>query len=296
MLSKMRGEPRPLVFTQKPRRHPWRHRMTLCIAAGCMDSPLEPRIVACTDSRVETDSAGAHIALKHDYISDRWQCLLAGDISKAEDLITTLRAVLDPVELTAENVFDKINEASAKHKEKMCKRMIEKRLGISFQRFLVKGEHELTTEARNRTLYELEGLTFGCELILFGFIQDQPFPYIFLIEEDGEVSHRQNFGAIGTGSVVAEASLYQRAQRDMYSVGKTLYNVYEATVLAHKSNAPGVGQARSFFLIAPTGGDCKISFIKTETFKTLERYFKKYGPKPVADISRLGADSFKAVL
>lgn len=296
MLHKMRHRPQIQVFTEQPQRHPWRYRMTLGIAAGCWNNPEEPRIIACTDSRVQTDSAGADIAQKHDFISDKWQCLLAGDISKAEDLIATYRSVLESIELTADNVFDKINEASARYKEKLCNRMIEMRLGIPYQRFLENGERELTPEVRNRTLYELESLNFGCELLLFGFIANQPFPYIFSIDDTGDVSHRQNFAAIGSGSVVAEAVLYQRSQHETNNIGRTLYNVYEAAALAHKSNAPGVGRTRTFILIEPTDGDNKVGFIKTDALKALERYYQKYGPRRVSDVSKLGEDLFKGLL
>jgi hypothetical protein len=169
--------------------------MTLCIAAACETEQKERGIIVCTDSREETNSAGGDIAFKHDDVAIGWHCLLADDISKAKDFAATCRSVLDSSKFTAQNIFDKINEASSKHKEKLCARMVEMRLGISFKRFLENGGQELTAEVRNRVLYELEGLNFGCDLILFGFIQD--FPYILSTDHEGEVSLNETLSPSG---------------------------------------------------------------------------------------------------
>lgn len=268
--------------------------MTLCIAAACRDEQGESRIVVCNDTWEQTDSAGGHIADKQDYIGPGWRCLLAGEISKAEDFAATCRSVLKPREFTYDNIFDKLNEASAKHKEKLAKRFIELRLGISFDRFLKRGEHELTLEARNRALYGLETIDFGCELIVFGFIVDWPVPQIFSIDADGKVSHNQNFAAIGNGAEVAEAVLYQRQQYSQRSIRETLYVLFEAGMLTYMSNAPGVGPPSGIYLMEPTpDGNIKQHIIKSEAVDVLVEYLKKYGPKRGLKLDKIGVDSFK---
>jgi hypothetical protein len=271
--------------------------MTLCIAAACKDDQGEPRIVVCNDTWEQTESAGGHVADKQDYIGHGWRCLLAGDISKAEDFAATCRSVLKPREFTYDNVFDKLNEASAKHKEKLTKRLIEMRLGMSFDRFLKRGERELTLEARNRALYEIERIDFGCELIVFGFIVDWPIPQIFSINTDGEVSHNQNFAAIGTGSEVAEAVLYQRQQYSERTIEQTLYVLFEAGMLAHMSNAPGVGPPSGIYLMEPAAdGNIRQRIIKSEAVDVLVGYLRKYGPKRGLRLGKLGVDSFRPAL
>jgi hypothetical protein len=131
-------------------------------------------------------------------------------------------------------------------------------------------------------------------LIIFGFIPDWPVPQIFSINTYGEVSHNQNFATIGTGSEVAEAMLYLRQQYSQRTVGQTLYVLFEAGMLAHMSNAPGVGPPSGIYLMEPiAGGDVKQHIIKSEAVDALMEYLKKYGPKRGMNLDKLGVDSFK---
>jgi len=186
--------------------------MTLCIAAACREEDSkEPRIVACTDARAETGFAGGDVAFKYEWLArPSWQALMSGEVSKAEQMAATFRTLLRPSDLDMDSIFDKLNEASNAHKMLLCDQTVRRRLGISFKRFLEKGEHELTVEVRNRMLYELEEIDFGCTLLTYGFVKGIDFPYIFTIDGSGEVTHRQNFAAIGSGGMVAESVLYQR--------------------------------------------------------------------------------------
>ena len=270
--------------------------MTLCIAAACWEAEEEPRIIICSETRVESGWAGANIAHKHAWITPHWQALMAGELSKAEDFAATCTETLKAGVFSSENIFDRLNEASAKHKAKLCERLIQTRLGMSYERFLTQGAQELTAELRNRLLYEVQDLNFGCSLIVFGFIEDDPFPSIFCIDEDGEVIRRQNFAAIGTGAVIAEAVLYQREQQNVDNIPTTLYNVFEAAAISEKSKAPGVGETRTFGLVAPSPSVNKINVVSMTGFETLailKKYFEEYGPKSITDVSKLSVKCFQ---
>src|ERR1700687_2186219 len=109
-------------FKLKSKRLPWRRDMTLCIAAACWEAEEEPRIIICSETRVESGWAGAKIAHKHAWITPHWQALMAGELSKAEDFAATCTETLKAGVFSSENIFDRLNEASAKHKAKLCER------------------------------------------------------------------------------------------------------------------------------------------------------------------------------
>ena len=221
--------------------------MTLFIAATCRKSPGH-RIVMCADKRSEVDWAGGNVGWKIGFASDNWPVLLAGDESKAVDLINTCREMFkDESVITYDNVFDKLNEASSAHKQKLCDRYVRQGWGISFERFLTKGEVELTPEVRSRILHDISELKFDCDIIVLGFTQK--IPCIFTIDSDGEVVRYENFTAIGTGSLIAESVLFQREQQSTDTLDRTLYNIYEAARLGRI--APGVGETHDFIVLAP---------------------------------------------
>ncbi|MEK6288903.1 MAG: hypothetical protein AABO57_24560 [Acidobacteriota bacterium] len=219
---------------------------------------------------------------------------MSGQLSKAEEMVATFRTLLRSSDLNVDSIFDKLNEASNAHKTLLCDQTVNRRLGISFKRFLENGEHELTLEVRNRMLYELEEIDFGCTILTYGFLKEMHFPYIFTIDGSGEVTHRQNFAAIGSGGTVAESVLYQRHQDSILDVNTTLYHVYEASRVAYLSGAPGVGKINRFLVLEPTADRTNIRAraVKSEFVEQLELFFGQYGPKPLTRVPVLSEDFY----
>jgi hypothetical protein len=265
--------------------------VTLCMTATCWER-LGERIVSWSDLRVGPDWAAADIGLKQDWVCRGWSALLAGTDSKGEDLAATFRQVLKPEEFTYDNIFDKFNQASAAHKAKLCQRLVEMNLGITFERFLTNGAQELTPEVRTRMLYKLEALQFGCSVLIFGFLLGKP--YIFSVDEDGEVSIEENFAAIGTGGIIAESVLFQREQQIGYPLEETLYNMYEAFTIAHKSKATGVGEVSNVWIYEPTNdGWMKSKQLTPMGESVLKVHFERYGPKRIDQSPRMDASCFQ---
>jgi len=264
---------------------PWKGKMTLCIAAGCVRKS-GPCIVASADLRVETDFAGSDTAFKYEDLSPGWIGLMAGDdLSNALELAATFRSTIDPFDLDRDNIFDKLNEVSCAHHKKLVSRLIQMKLGVSLERFYAQGDDGivLTPEDRSRLQYQIEQVNFGCSMISCGFLPAKPLPYIFSFDIEGNVSQDQSFAAIGTGSIVAEASLFQRGQGWLTPFDETLYNVYEASKMASEANAPGVG-SNSFLFIARPNIEFNEAFLSVVTHEdklALEKCFVKFGPKPV---------------
>jgi len=301
MLHNTRREPHSKL---KSKRLPWRYSMTLCIAALCGDAEgAQPanRIVFGSDYRAETSWAAGNVAFKFGWIGEMG-VLMAGEMSKALDFIATARSVIDRDDaepLRLDNLVDKFNEVSSTHKEKLCRRYVHQRLGIDFERFLAHGEAELPTDVRARIFNDLSQLDYGCELIVFGFVRHESrmlkrvlcVPRIIEIDRYGEVFQHQNFAAIGTGSIIAKSTLYQREQMSFLALDQTLYHVYEAAKLAH-STAPGVGEIE--FLVvayADDEGAMRLAQTTPTCLETMSRLFAEVGPKSITSIPALGDNS-----
>lgn len=278
--------------------------MTLCMAAVCYDFIAgEHRIAFAWDRRAENAWAGGNVAFKFDWAVKNWPTLVAGGSSKSAEMLATLRASFreHDEEFTRENIFDKFNEASCTHKEKLCRRYVRQQLGIDFERFLIHGEAELPPDVRARVFHEMGQLEFGGELLVFGFTRRINSlgvvviePHIIEIDRYGEVVLHPNFAAIGSGSVIANSTLYQREQEAYASPEDTLYHMYEAARLASAS-APGVGKVNDFLLIGPPTeeqGVTRLWRVRPNRLISMGEIFEAIGPKPLGttEVPVLGED------
>jgi len=118
MLHSVRRKPPSL---RKFERLPWRRKMTLCIAAACREEK-EHRIVISADQRSEVAWAGGNVAFKFGWASVEMAALIAGDESKARDLLVTCCETLGTDALDTLNISEKINQAAAAHKAKLVDR------------------------------------------------------------------------------------------------------------------------------------------------------------------------------
>src|SRR6185503_4661400 len=237
MLHNKRHRPPPTLpfFKRKtrPKRLPWEIDMTLCIAAISVGTRFPPRdlsfaIVTITDQRIETDTAGGNFGGKQMPIAQdgQWHVLYSDIVSAAHDFSSTLRTVLEPHQFTRDNLLDRLNQASSVHKQKLIERLVQSRVGMSFEYFRLHGEQEMPADVRSRLWYDIERLDYECELILCGFLGNMP--NLFQIKRYGDVEKADHFAAIGSGAVIAESVLYQREQKHSNELNETLYNVYEA--------------------------------------------------------------------
>jgi hypothetical protein len=279
--------------------------MTLCMAAICWDVENDTEMIICgSDKRAEVSWAGGNVALKFAWAKPGWAALFAGEVSKAQDFLSTCRSVLDYESgdpLTRDDLFDKFNQASIAHKEKLCRRFIPQQLGIDFDRFFTHGEDELPSDIRARIFHEMAQLEFGCELLIFGFTKRVNVFGVQVVESQiieidryGEVSLHQNFGSIGTGSVIAKSTLYQREQTHIRSPEQTMYHLYEAAKLA-AGTAPGVGEIDTFLIIKPSEDETEVVRIALSTHKSreiMEKTFQEVGPKPLGYVEPLDIENF----
>jgi hypothetical protein len=98
--------------------------MTLCIAAICDDRrKTEPKIVLCTDMERQAEGIGAsEIEDKLGFVRPGWPTLIAGTISKANDLLQVYAEYIAEhfSEFTGFNLKDKLRVPAHTQKEKTC--------------------------------------------------------------------------------------------------------------------------------------------------------------------------------
>jgi len=249
------------------------------MAALCKVTKPNDRIVICGDAWIETDWAGGNIGFKVSVAGPQLPALYAGDPSQAEDLLATSREVFKSNPLKRNTVFDILHDVVSAHKAKLCDRYLQAKLGIPYERFLQRGASEIDPDTRNEVFSEVRGLDFGCQLVISGFIDDQGF--IFYVASDGRVTRSDDFAVIGSGSLLADASLFRRDQSRSNSVERTIYNLYEAARLAQI--APGVGETKTFSVLqgSPNGHGSMGMRVFTG-LSALEAIYSQIGPKDMS--------------
>lgn len=262
--------------------------MTLCIAAAAEENGF-PRIILASDLRGETEFAGAENTFKMTWLTKGWSVLFAGNVASARELIQTYYTALDDVMLDEANVYAELKRPAELQKRALCEHYVQMRLGIPYSDFLDHGKDSLSEATFQQTEFEIRELDLGCDLIAAGFPASKfpPVPHIFTITSDGTVCRRDNFAAIGTGSLIAEAVLFQRnVAYPLNSLQRTLYAVWEAMKLGRI--APGVGKLINIVVVEPPGHVGRMLTHKGAT--SLNELYEKYGPKELDALPDLDPD------
>ena|ERR1035438_1269618 len=253
--------------------------MTLCIAAAC-EHKDKPAIVLCSDWRGETESAGADTIDKFRWVTDGWPSLIAGTVSKADELVETYERHLEKKTLTRLNVVQELKLPLQQRKAELAEEYIQRLLGISYREFLQRGKDQLPPEFFQQTVNAIANLGLDCELIIAGCVpgdDSDPVTEIFRTDAWGNFFREENFSAIGSGAQVASAALFQREHDSSVKLMNALYNVFEAKRLGEIS--PGVGSNTSIDVLMSDGSVREIS---DDCFDLLEKMFRRYGPKTIS--------------
>jgi 20S proteasome alpha/beta subunit len=253
--------------------------MTLCIAATCLDKK-GARIVVSSDWRQEVgDFASSEIQNKLYWLfKGSWCVLIAGTVSSAHSLVSTLRKSIDHKRLSRLNIEDEIFRAVLMHKSKLVERYVMVRHNVTFDYFQ-RNRQEFNEIHWAETSTGIEKINLDCQLIACTFIKSQPM--LFLIDGDGTVRREENFLAIGTGGTIANSILCFRGQNEDLSLEDTVYNVFEATKFARKAKTPGVGKVHAFSVLLPRRRQRRL---RPSGIRKLGKYFEKYGPHEVSKL------------
>jgi hypothetical protein len=164
---------------------------------------------------------------------------------------------------------------------------------MSYSYFLEHGKDRLPEDFFRDRISYISRIKLQASLIIAGFIRGEEigdfesglFPVICVVEDNEEhedvVREEVHFASIGSGSWVANASLYNRGVHDEMSVLGAVYAVFEAHRWSEK--VPGVGESISISILEPPG---VLRSLSDEGYEYCESLWKKFGPKEVKKIHK----------
>jgi 20S proteasome alpha/beta subunit len=252
--------------------------MTVCVAAGCLDTEKNYKIVMCTDWRVSSPLGGAETKLKLRALPKGWYCLTAGTETEINRIVLKLRDELFATNETDDNSIDiasLVRNVLNKRKKEKIDEFIHGRYGISYDDFLSFGRDKFPADVHREAILTLSEIDIGCSLIVAGFAQ-QRFPRLVETTDRCGVLVREDFATVGEGAYLAQSVLLQRRHMDTRDLGQTIYVVYEAKRYAEE--VASVGKQTTVAVISPDGSRLDI---KGEGLESLADRFKAYGPQPI---------------
>lgn len=243
----------PLKHRQYPR------AMTLCIAAKAVHS-----IVLCADT-----------SYWHSSLTDGIVGLLSGNVARARELAEICRKSFDEPRV---DFLQCLRECLGKLKHGIAETLVQGRLGVSYEDFLCSGKEWFSEEVFSSLNLEIAQTKTGVEMIVSGFFNSEP---VIAKISDDDVVLEDHFSTIGSGSYIAEASLYSREQSKWTSRNTTLYQLYEAKRLGEK--APGVGRQTFLATLTFVNGYTMLSLPTPECKAKLAQKFEELSVRPAPD-------------
>jgi hypothetical protein len=237
-----------------PKSRPKERPMTIGIAAIC---DRGKSIVAISDHKVTATTWSAESqAHKMTILAKHWWVVWsAEDMLKIPPLLAYLKRRLFPSEHSAEEVSDALSGAYQQQIKTEAENLYLKRFGLTMETFLEKGKELLTPESFNSFREKIDQITIGCELMAFGFDEEQ-MPHIIVIRDPGTLEFCDprafSFRAIGTGAYSAESILYFHEVNWTMPLEKGIYHVCEAKFMAE--SAIGVGGTSTGAILQANGG------------------------------------------
>ncbi len=153
------------------------------------------------------------------------------------------------------NVLGCVRAGIGKYKRSFAEAHIQSRLGISYEEFQEHGSSSFPEDICRELSWEIKNHYSQAELIVTGFVGNAPI----IVKVSGDSAWEcDSFAVIGSGTGIAEASLYHRDQSFFTKLDRSIYQVYEAKRLAEK--APSVGRMTVLYAVAP--GEMRAMYVE----------------------------------
>jgi 20S proteasome alpha/beta subunit len=223
--------------------------MTLCIAALANDRS-EHKIVLASDLKLGNELHSTEAEFKTDLgFSDTLAALYAGPWSEAQDLKRVLKTRANSEDLSLDNFQRKLTE------------------GVDDFKGLMNGIGKQNSDA---------------QCVVAGFIEERPT--IACIDING-VEVLPYYAVIGIGAYHADTILAWRKLTWLSSLERTLYCVYEAQRFGQLCS--DVGKETDMAVLSlDASGIMQVDAVQLEGKKTLESWFKKFGPQYIDLLSQ----------
>lgn len=226
--------------------------MTVCIALICRED-LQPRIIACIDSRLDGTSGSTDRAIKFDLLGYNWIALMSGDdwpmaTNLAKAIGARIQRAKRPTKV--DTIFDRVGSATK-----------------DFQ-----SSRYFTTGRR-------------VDLIIAGFIGDEPILMYTGYDNGPYTTLCGDTAVVGSGYQIANAFLGIRHYGPIISEREAIYIAYEAK--KYSENAPGVGPGTWMTVMFPfpeakASGELRMNPLGHPQLDELEKTRKRLGLKRVS--------------
>jgi hypothetical protein len=278
---------------------PRRRLVTLCIAAVCDDgSKTAQKIVLCSDLERATEGIGSsETEDKLGFVKKGWPALIAGTISRANDLINVYAGYIKDHEadINEYNLIDHLRKPAYQQKEKLVDEYLRQTYAFDRGYFYGTGCTSLPGTFVSNVTENISRIKLDASLIIAGFMKKTDFdsgdvsaiPFLAIVDDVADVSGSQEyvrleyqFASIGSGQYPALSSLYRREQNSANSLRRTLYKVYEANRLSE--TVPGVGDR--YIAIYVLYSDGHMEEMTNAGYDYLWERYKKCGPQKIENL------------
>ena len=258
--------------------------MTLCLALKALDwdfgsSPLPEAIVLCSDSLGSNDFSSTENVSKFETLPQGFGAMLAGQVATARELLQVVREKIEdgPIHRITD-LLDRLRQSVRQQKQRFAEEHIGARLGISYREFRQNGRSAFSDDLFRETSWEIRNHRLEAELLIAGFIKGRATIVKLSAEQ---VTVCDSYGAIGSGALLAEASLMQRDYLPMGGVDYAAYIAFEAKRMSER--APGVGRQTGLMALrSRPSGDTILDIYPPDFMSILDADFKRFAPRPLA--------------
>lgn len=231
-------------YIKRPKRS---KSVTVCIAARCFPTDTtDSFVVTVSDTKLTTGIYSIEMAtLKLRHLTKRWRCLIAGKFAQHRPLLERISDLLGGNTLPSCTELTKVcTDAFIAENKRLVEESLLRPHGLTMDEF-VKCRAELGETLYERLWGEIGRIKLGCDLIVCGFDPDRE-SHIFIVSNPTEENPSfitdcdfPGFGAIGTGSYLADSTLYALGQNPTNSLAVTIYNTLRAKFLSESASDVG---------------------------------------------------------
>jgi len=251
--------------------------MTICIAAICENGKS---IVLAADRIRWTPTASIEVELdepKFRFLSKQLALMGSGASQSVEDVERRVRAM--PVDIGKSIIETSayfLNACHALRAHEIESRYSKRILGITHEEF----RDAVKSSSPGSIIWDVytKSLNFNLELCLILAGIDQEGAHLRTVDDSSDVSQSElGYASIGSGSVLADASLSRRGYRKSFALSEGLYCVYEAKKAAEM--ARGVGPTTDISAIRKGRRPLKLS---PRVLESLASVYGRLKPKAMS--------------
>ena len=258
--------------------------MTVCIAAKALLDDKQV-IVTVSDTKITTTHYSQELgAMKICRVHEFWSTMISGRFGQSKPLTTAIKErmaehtkpSLQEVKTICTSVY--IDEA-----KRLAEQSTIAKFGMSMEDFL-NSRKKIGDSLFERTCGELSRIEVQCDLLMCGFDEDEA--HIFCISNPTTDNPSfitdydfPGFAAIGTGSYLAESTMYAFQQTNVTDLNRAIYHATTAKFIAEAASDVG----ESTILLVLEGGGYRIGFKEGLEEKLRERWMLKGRPSVPLD-------------